>query len=70
MRAQGLHRRLGYASLAVVGLLNVGAVLDLGRGFEIYGAVFWGGLVLLALLLHLAYYAPRRRRDAARAAPA
>ncbi len=70
MRAPGLHRRLGYAGLAVMGLLNVGAVLDLGRGFEIYGAVFWGGLVLLALLLHLAYYAPRQWRDATRAAPA
>jgi len=70
MRAQGLHRRLGYAGLTIVGLLNVGAVVDAGRGFEIYGAVFWGGLILLMLLLHLAYYAPRQQRDARRAAPA
>jgi hypothetical protein len=39
-----------------VGLLNVGAILDLGRGFEIYGAVFWGGLLLFGLLLYLAHY--------------
>jgi len=32
--------------------------------------VFWGGLVLLMLLLHLAYYAPRQRRDVTRAASA
>lgn len=49
-------RRWGYAVLTVVGLLNLGAVLDLGRRFEIYGAVFWGGLLLLGLLLYLAHY--------------
>jgi hypothetical protein len=49
-------RRFGYAILTLVGLLNLGAVLDLGRGFEIYGAVFWGGLLLFALLLYVAHY--------------
>jgi len=53
-------RRWGYAVLTVVGLLNLGAVLDLGRGFEIYGAVFWGGLLLLFLLLYLARYEQTR----------
>ena len=47
-------RRLGYTVLTIVGLLNIGAVLDLGRRFEIYGAVFWGGLLLFFLLLYLA----------------
>ncbi len=61
MRASALHRRLGYLGLALVGLLNIGAVVDLGRGFEIYGAVFWGGLILMMLLLHLAYHAPAKR---------
>jgi hypothetical protein len=46
--------------LAVVGLLNLGAVLDIGRRFEIYGAVFWGGLLLLFLLVFLARYEQRR----------
>jgi hypothetical protein len=54
MGANQSTRRLGYAVLTIVGLLNVGAVLDLGRGFEIYGAVFWGGLLLLFLQLYLA----------------
>jgi hypothetical protein len=49
-------RRFGYAALTVVGLLNVGAVLDIGRRFEIYGAVFWGGLLLFSLLLYLAHH--------------
>ena len=53
-------RRFGYTGLTVVGLLNVGAVLDIGRRFEIYGAVFWGGLLLLFLLLYLARYQQRR----------
>jgi Glycosyltransferase family 87 len=53
-------RRLGYTALTVVGLLNVGAVLDIDRRFEIYGAVFWGGLLLLFLLLCLARYQQRR----------
>jgi hypothetical protein len=53
-------RRWGYAVLAVVGLLNLGAVLDIGRRFEIYGAVFWGGLLLLFLLVFLARYEQRR----------
>src|SRR5260370_624369 len=44
-------RRWGYAVLALVGLLNLGAVLDIGRRFEIYGAVFWGGLLSEKLLL-------------------
>ena len=56
MDANRFTRRFGYAMLTVVGLLNVGAVLDLGRGFEIYGAVFWGGLLLFGLLLYLANY--------------
>jgi hypothetical protein len=56
MDANRTVRRFGYAVLAVVGLLNVGAVLDIGRRFEIYGAVFWGGLLLFFLLLYLAYY--------------
>jgi hypothetical protein len=56
MDANQSTRRFGYAMLAVVGLLNVGAILDLGRGFEIYGAVFWGGLLLFGLLLYLAHY--------------
>jgi hypothetical protein len=60
MGANRSTRRLGYTALAVVGLLNVGAVLDIGRRFEIYGAVFWGGLLLLALLLCLARYQQRR----------
>jgi len=38
--------------LTVVGLLNVGSVID--RRFETYGAVFWGGLLLLFLLLYIA----------------
>jgi hypothetical protein len=58
--AERSTRRLGYAALTVVGLLNVGAVLDLGRGFEIYGAVFWGGVLLLFLLLYLARYEEQR----------
>ena len=53
-------RRSGYTGLTLVGLLNVGAVLDIGRRFEIYGAVFWGGLLLLFLLLYLAHYQQRR----------
>jgi hypothetical protein len=65
MRASALHRRLGYFALTLVGLLNIGAVVDLGRGFEIYGAVFWGGLILMMLLLHLAYHAPAGRRVSA-----
>ena len=56
MGAERSMRRWGYAALAVVGLLNLGAVLDIGRRFEIYGAVFWGGLLLLFLLLYLARY--------------
>jgi hypothetical protein len=60
MDANGSTRRFGYAILTVVGLLNVGAVLDLGRGFEIYGAVFWGGLLLFGLLLYLAHYEQQR----------
>jgi hypothetical protein len=56
MDANRSTRRFGYAMLTVVGLLNVGAVLDLGRGFEIYGAVFWGGILLFGLLLYLAHY--------------
>ncbi len=56
MDANRFTRRFGYAMLTVVGLLNVGAVLDLGRGFEIYGAVFWGGILLFGSLLYLAYY--------------
>jgi hypothetical protein len=53
-------RRFGHTSLTVVGLLNVGAVLDIGRRFEIYGAVFWGGLLLLFLLLYLVHDQQRR----------
>jgi heme A synthase len=60
MRMERSVRRWGYMALAIVGILNVGAVLDLGRGFEIYGAVFWGGLLLLVLLLYLAHYEQRR----------
>jgi Glycosyltransferase family 87 len=60
MGAEHKTRRLAYAVLAIIGLLNVGAVLDLGRGFEIYGAVFWGGLLLLILLLYLARYKQER----------
>jgi len=60
MDANRSTRRFGYAILTVVGLLNVGAVLDLGRGFEIYGAVFWGGLLLFGLLLYLAHYEQQR----------
>jgi Glycosyltransferase family 87 len=56
MGAERSVRRWGYAVLTVVGILNVGAVLDLGRGFEIYGAVFWGGLLLFGFLLYLAQY--------------
>ena len=59
MNANPSVRQIGYAALAVVGLLNVGAVLDLGRNFELYGAVFWGGLLLLFLLLYLARYEQR-----------
>jgi hypothetical protein len=54
MSADRATRRFGYAVLTVVGLLNAGAVIDIGRRFEIYGAVFWGGLLLLFLLLYLA----------------
>jgi Glycosyltransferase family 87 len=64
MGAARSTRRFGYTALAVVGLLNVGAVLDLGRGFEIYGAVFWGGLLLLFLLLYLARYEQKRHLPA------
>jgi hypothetical protein len=60
MDANRSTRRFGYTILTVVGLLNVGAVLDLGRGFEIYGAVFWGGLLLFGLLLYLAHYEQQR----------
>lgn len=60
MDADRSIRRFGYAMLTTVGLLNVGAVLDLGRRFEIYGAVFWGGLLLLVLLLSLARYEQKR----------
>jgi hypothetical protein len=60
MDANRFTRRFGYAMLTVVGLLNVGAVLDLGRGFEIYGAVFWGGILLFGSLLYLAYYEQQR----------
>ena len=60
MGADRWVRRWGYAALTAVGLLNAGAVLDLGRRFEIYGAVFWGGLLLLFLLLYLAHYEQRR----------
>jgi hypothetical protein len=60
MDANRLTRRFGYAALTVVGLLNVGAVLDIGRRFEIYGAVFWGGLLLFGLLLYLAHYDQQR----------
>jgi hypothetical protein len=60
MGADRARRRLGYTALSVVGLLNVGAVLDLGRGFEIYGAVFWGGLLLLCLLVYVAHHENRR----------
>src|SRR5690348_5299750 len=56
MDANRTVRRFGYTLLVVVGLLNAGAVLDLGRRFEIYGAVFWGGLLLFFLLLYLAFY--------------
>jgi hypothetical protein len=55
-------QRFGYMVLAVVGLLNLGAVLDIGRRFEIYGAVFWGGLLLFFLLLYLAYYLAHYKR--------
>jgi hypothetical protein len=64
MGADRSTRRLGYTVLAVVGLLNVGAVIDIGRRFEIYGAVFWGGLLLLFLLLYLAHYEQQQRRPA------
>jgi hypothetical protein len=60
MDANRFTRRFGYAMLTAVGLLNVGAVLDLGRGFEIYGAVFWGGILLFGSLLYLAYYEQQR----------
>jgi hypothetical protein len=60
MNAKLSLRQIGYAALTVVGLLNVGAVLDLGRNFELYGAAFWGGLLLLFLLLYLAHYQQRR----------
>jgi hypothetical protein len=56
MGAERSVRRWAYGLLTVVGILNVGAVLDLGRRFEIYGAVFWGGLLLFGLLLYLAQY--------------
>jgi hypothetical protein len=51
-RSMGKSRQFGYAILTVVGLLNVGSVID--RRFETYGAVFWGGLLLLFLLLYIA----------------
>jgi hypothetical protein len=60
MDADRWVRRWGYAALTAVGLLNAGAVLDIGRQFEIYGAVLWGGLLLLFLLLYLAHYQQRR----------
>ena len=60
MDADRWVRRWGYAALTAVGLLNAGAVLDIGRRFEIYGAVFWAGLLLLFLLLYLAHYEQRR----------
>ena len=60
MLADQTTRRVGYAALGVIGLLNVGAVLDIGRRFEIYGAVFWGGLLLFCLLLYLAREEQRR----------
>lgn len=67
MDANRVVRRFGCTALAIVGLLNVGAVLDIGRRFEIYGAVFWGGLLLLFLLLYLAYYwAHHEQRPSAR----
>ncbi len=56
----GAMRRFGYAVLTIVGLLNVGAILDIGRRFEIDGAVFWGGLLLLVLLLSMARNQQRR----------
>ena len=62
MDADRSVRRWGYAALTAVGLLNAGAVLDIGRRFEIYGAVFWGGLLLLCLLLYLAHYESQQRR--------
>ena len=67
MDANRVVRRFGCTALTIVGLLNVGAVLDIGRRFEIYGAVFWGGLLLLFLLLYLAYYwAHHEQRPSAR----
>jgi hypothetical protein len=63
MDADRWVRRWGYAALTAVGLLNAGAVLDIGRRFEIYGAVFWGGLLLLCLLLYLAHYESQQRRS-------
>jgi len=60
MEAGEAMRWFGYTGLTLVGLLNVGAVLDIGRRFEIYGAVFWGGLLLLFLVLYLAHYQQRR----------
>jgi len=67
MSAAQPMRRFGYTALTVVGLLNVGTVLDIGRRFEIYGALFWGGLLLLSLLLCLAHY--EQRRSARRCEP-
>jgi len=67
MDANRSTRRFGYVMLTVVGLLNVGAVLDLGRGFEIYGAVFWGGILLFGSLLYLAHC--ERQRPAATLQP-
>jgi hypothetical protein len=61
LAAERSKRRFGYAILTLVGLLNVGSVVD--RRFETYGAVFWGGLLLLFLLLYIA----RSEEDATQA---
>jgi hypothetical protein len=64
LSADRSKRRFGYAVLTVVGLLNVGSVID--RRFETYGAVFWGGLLLLFLLLYIARYEENLSRTALR----
>jgi hypothetical protein len=59
----GLLKTLGRGSLWVFGALNIAAVSD--RRFEVYGAVFWSGALLLILMLWLA-----RWRSSAEHAPA
>jgi len=48
----GFLKTLGRGSLWAFGALNIAAVID--RRFEVYGAVFWSGALLLTLMLWLA----------------